>query len=492
MPPLWTPQVASLLIRRYQLAPRMGGIAVAAAGVSPTLHADFELDPTGTAIPTAGVAGVGDDPFASGADGATSTFTSDSSVAAAVASGTYAGKITIGATAGITYRQWSFPASSTVHVRIYLYLPQRFTGQTLAPVLVRNAGTLISRLEVNGNGSVSVTNGTTNLGTTTGVIPLSTLVRLEGSWDLTAGTVSVDVYTGHDTTPITNGSLSSSGQTWVASTSDQFRFGSVLTGPTNGDIYTDAWGVSSVARLGPAGTSGTVVPLTDSGSGTDALTVAAVVPLTDDGAGGDTVAVAAKVPLTDTAAATDALSVAVPVALTDTATGSDALTVTVRAPLTDSASGADALTVAARVPVSDSGSGVDTFGIASVPVSLTDSAAGSDSLAVAVATPAIDSGSGSDALAVTARAPLTDSATATDVFTVATAGGDYHPHVAVTAVLDYTPGTAVLAGNGLSTAVLEPSAATAVLLPSEGTATIDTDTGTAVPESSGAVALVNT
>lgn len=85
------------------------------------------------------------------------------------------------------------------------------------------------------------------------------------------------------------------------------------------------------------------------------------------------------------------------------------------------------------------------------------------------------------------------------------AGGDtYFPHVPVTATLNYTPGTAALAGNGIGTATLTaPTYGTAVLatttpmtaaLASDGTSTAalaSNGVGTAVPSESYALADVN-
>lgn len=155
--------------------------------------------------------------------------------------------------------------------------------------------------------------------------------------------------------------------------------------------------VGALLTLRPA-SSTTSIPVTDAGSGADAVTVAASIPVADAGSGADSVAVAASIPVTDAGSASDGVTVSANIPLTDTGTATDVLTVKVTLALTDTGSGTDSLTVAAKVAMSDAGGGTDAF------------TAGSAVLLV-------DAGTATDPLAITAVVPLTDAGTATDTLT---------------------------------------------------------------------------
>lgn len=197
--------------------------------------------------------------------------------------------------------------------------------------------------------------------------------------------------------------------------------------------------------------SGTAVPLADSGSGSDALTVSAAAPvadaataadgltvavaasLADSAAGADalatsmpvsladaasaaeTIAETAAVPLADAGTGTDAVALSEAISLSDAATGADARTSTAAVPLVDSGSGAEASTVAAAVPLADAGSGADAVSIsgASNP-NLPDTASSAEASAVAASVPLADSAHGVEALLVAASVALADLAAAAD------------------------------------------------------------------------------
>jgi hypothetical protein len=90
---------------------------------------------------------------------------------------------------------------------------------------------------------------------------------------------------------------------------------------------------------------GTSKDLADSGSATDALTVAQAKTLTDAGAASDTRTAAAAAPLADAGAATDTRTVAAAAALSDSGAGSDLLRPAASVPLPDAAAAADLLSL---------------------------------------------------------------------------------------------------------------------------------------------------
>lgn len=71
----------------------------------------------------------------------------------------------------------------------------------------------------------------------------------------------------------------------------------------------------------------TPISLTDTGSGSDALTVSATVPLSDTATGDDQIAVTATISLSDTAAGADALTVVAALGLSEAAAALDALNI---------------------------------------------------------------------------------------------------------------------------------------------------------------------
>ena len=214
------------------------------------LQAGFEVAPSGTAIPLTG----GPDGFASGSyNGSGTTFVSDSSVPAAVASGSLAGKITVGSTAAQVYREWSW-TSGVVYARQYIYLTAapnaRFTWWENW-----NQG-LVSRIRINTDRTVGV--GTSSsLWLTTAPIPLNTLVRLESTFNHSAGSMSLSMFVGNSTTPISGGTVSVTGVSFPATTLE-FVYGGVLSTLTNFTVRTDAWAVSDTAQPGPLVTGGVV------------------------------------------------------------------------------------------------------------------------------------------------------------------------------------------------------------------------------------------
>lgn len=216
----------------------------------------FELSPAGTAIPLTGVAGDGD-AFTAGLNGTDGTFVTANDIPAAIAAGSFAAKMSVGTVANQNYREWDFNAVSNPVVRMYIYLTS-YSSAANVLVSFRSGSTGISRVFLNATtGTISISNGAnlTAIATTTAAVPLNTLIRIEGGWDLNAGTASVDLYTGHSTIPLTNGSLTVSGQVWSSTTTDNVRLGSSISGATNWSFYTDGWAIGNVNRIGPLGVS---------------------------------------------------------------------------------------------------------------------------------------------------------------------------------------------------------------------------------------------
>jgi hypothetical protein len=177
--------------------------------------------------------------------------------------------------------------------------------------------------------------------------------------------------------------------------------------------------------------------LDDTGTGADAITLAAAVPLADTGAGVDASAVAAAVPLAETGTGADASAVAAAFTVTDTGTGDDASAVTATFTVTDTGAAADAISVATGIDQNQAWPGVawmflepsaasfqlagDKAGPTTASVSVPDTGSGSDTITITASVPLADTGSGADALSVTVVLPLAETGAGTDASTVAAA-----------------------------------------------------------------------
>lgn len=220
------------------------------AVVTMTRQNSFELAPAGTAIP---VGSTGDgDAFEVGATPAGSSIVSANDVPAAVASGSLAAKITLAAGGAAIHRGWNW-TSPICYARFYTYVLSNPDAH-LDFVLIRNIdGTTISRIQISTLGRFQVTNGLTGSMISTGPasIPLNQLVRGEVYWNLAAGTVEGALYSGHSTTPITDTTISATGQTWNTQLVEQIRFGQGQVGAGGTTYYMDAIAASTNGPIGP-------------------------------------------------------------------------------------------------------------------------------------------------------------------------------------------------------------------------------------------------
>lgn len=164
--------------------------------------------------------------------------------------------------------------------------------------------------------------------------------------------------------------------------------------------------------------SSTSISLADTGSGADAVTVAATVTLAETGTGTDVIASTPAVTLADVGSGADAIAVTIPQALADTGTGTDALAATAAVPLGETGSGADAVSVNVPVPLSDSGAGLDAIS-ASPSDTLSDTGHGTDALSASAALTLADAGSAVDAATTSAAVQLADTGTGVDALSVA-------------------------------------------------------------------------
>jgi hypothetical protein len=198
--------------------------------------------------------------------------------------------------------------------------------------------------------------------------------------------------------------------------------------------------VSSSQLLGD---STSVVTLADTAAAADVLVVAPAIPLTDTATGDDALTVAATLTLTaETAAGTDALAATAVVTLTDTAAVVDALSVAVadqadqnqwmQQPAMDPPPLqllGDAAVASASIGLAEDASAADSLSI-SVTITMADTAAASDVMLASVAQPSLSElVSAADALAITVLLGLAETASTTEDLFIGGSGiqGNVYP-----------------------------------------------------------------
>lgn len=167
--------------------------------------------------------------------------------------------------------------------------------------------------------------------------------------------------------------------------------------------------------------------LSDSASGSDALTAIAVaLDAADSGAGSDSVAIGVAINLADSGTGSDGVTVdtgGTPVAISDSATGSDAASLTAGIDGPDSGAGTDSATFSATLDGADSGTGADTA-VPDVALSPTDTSSGSEAAELLAGQGLSDAGSGSDSEAQDVAITASDSGTGSDQILVDTGSPD--------------------------------------------------------------------
>lgn len=182
-----------------------------------------------------------------------------------------------------------------------------------------------------------------------------------------------------------------------------------------------------IAAYKEAGGGPTPIPLAESASSAEALTVTVTAPLADAGASTEAPTESAAVPIADTGSAADAL--ATPnrtIPLADAGAEAETILPAVAAPLADTGSAAQSLTLTSQlIPLADAGSASDALdnGLGTSK-NLADTGAAAETLAVSVGAPLADTASAADALSVPARTiPLADTGSGAETLTEAAAVG---------------------------------------------------------------------
>jgi len=333
------------------------------------------------------------------------------------AHGSLAMKI-VNASSVSTYAEVNTLNNVDVSSRYYLYCE---TVPTVATTIeqFRTSGGQTANLTITSAGKLQTQNSAgSTVATATTALSANTLYRIEMQVhsDASAGTIAMSYFAGDGTSAIqtlSNNTLNTRGGAQTIRRLGIPVSTSTFTGAIHfdDDLLLDG----SLVALGPT------ITLTETGTGTDAMTVAAALSVTETGSGTDALTVAATLALAETGAGTDALTTTATLAVAETATGADALTTSATTSVADTATGTDALTVAASLALAETGTAVDALAVSQTQaVSLTETSAATDDMSVAVSLALAETGTADDVLVVTQgqSISLSDTAAFADDITV--------------------------------------------------------------------------
>lgn len=173
--------------------------------------------------------------------------------------------------------------------------------------------------------------------------------------------------------------------------------------------------------------AGTIsLAVVDSGTGADTVTLGSKsVPVTDSATGNDTPTLTATLPLNDVATGAESLSITASFILAETSAGTDTVSLSKPVPITDTAAGFDVPSATASFNLPESATGADTP-TATVLITVTDTATGQDIQTLALAVPVADVATGAESVSL---APVTFTLTDTATGNESLYAGNTNPHL---------------------------------------------------------------
>ncbi|MGH2612816.1 MAG: hypothetical protein ACRDFB_07175 [Rhabdochlamydiaceae bacterium] len=126
----------------------------------------------------------------------------------------------------------------------------------------------------------------------------------------------------------------------------------------------------------------TPISISDSGSGSDSISILAQIGFSDLGSGSDSIAIQTDIPISDSGSGSDSITTSMDfVNVSDSGSGDDSVLVQKNFSISDSGSGSDSISILDDIPVSDSGSGSDSVSN-NIIISLFDTATALDTILV--------------------------------------------------------------------------------------------------------------
>ncbi len=181
----------------------------------------------------------------------------------------------------------------------------------------------------------------------------------------------------------------------------------------DGDTRDSSWDIGADEYVAGGATEKNV---SDTGSGSDAVSIKCQTSITDSGAGADIATILASMNLTDTGSGADTISITQLKSLLETGQGADIISLINRLSVTDTGSGSEVLNILYKIAITDSGAGSEIINILS-QIALQETGTGTDAVDKQVqgdSKQVSDTGTGTDALSILAKIAMVDSGTGTE------------------------------------------------------------------------------
>jgi hypothetical protein len=280
------------------------------------------------------------------------------------------------------------------------------------------------------------------------------------------------------------------GNPWTQATLDTAQAGVKLTAAGTNRIQVSAVWVS----VDYTPSSSTPISASDTGTGTDATSLATDLSSTETGTGTEATSLAATVTATETGSGAEASSLTT--ALTTADTGTSAETEAISITVTETAAGTDTATLATAITATETGSGADS---PQIGVTSADTAAGADAAALAAAIADAETGTSADTALLTAALATSESGAGTDTAALAVAlanadtgtGADQTTSRTLTTADTAAAGDNASAddGSGSNQSVSTSDTASGADTATQTAAITATDTGTALDQAVVAVSV---
>lgn len=184
--------------------------------------------------------------------------------------------------------------------------------------------------------------------------------------------------------------------------------------PSGSNTY-GAW--SSIRSFTVALVTATPKDVSDSGSGSEAVSIVALLQQSESGDGQEVLDIMASFNLSDTAEGDDLASIFQQKILSDSGTHTDLLNILRMIVISDTAGATEALNVLAQVALSDTGQAIDALNVLAA-ILISDSALGNDTASILASLIINETANATDAITILANILLTDAGEAEEVLSL--------------------------------------------------------------------------
>ena len=313
----------------------------------------------------------------------------------------------------------------------------------------------LSSIGTNASNVITVTLNTgsvrTNINASTWTVDSGDTVSFDDAANKTSGwegspweTASDLTTTGTDELVIAGFQANASARTYSNQEIPSGTAANVLTSPGNGstifyrvlsstltneeaetDVDSSAYYACEVLTFKSVSSGGGSTTISDTGSGSDTISITVKRTITDSGAGVDTNSLLSQIQTQDTGAGTEVLSVLAQILKQDSGTGLDIISLLAQFTIQDAGAGSDSVNVAQGIVeklIFDSGTGTETIALIAQAL-IQDSGSGAELLSLFVQRVIQDSGAAIDAVDIVAgvvQKLVQDEGTANEVINIIT------------------------------------------------------------------------